>query len=118
MDVGRKPQRVLFDQRTFVLPPRRGRSGDAVGEITVDHAGNEIGEVLGVAAGRDDVILIGGIGDEAVDPRVGIDKAGYDAEPKLLPRESCQHLVDGAERIFRGLTALQRQDIGLAAIRL
>jgi hypothetical protein len=100
MNIGGEAEWMLLDRSALVQPPRRSRRRNAIGQIAVDDPGDEISKVVGVIAGRDDMILVGGIGNEAVDPIVGIDEACDDPQTEFLARKACKHLVDGAERVF------------------
>jgi hypothetical protein len=118
MYIGGEAQRVLFDERTGVAPPRRRHCHDAIGDKAVNDPVLKIAQVLHFALDRKNPVSVCRIGDEGVHALVGIDEAGNDPELKLSLGEGVEHLLDCAERVSAAGTSRQNQNIGLRPIRL
>jgi hypothetical protein len=71
MNLGGEAQRMLFDARAGAAAPGCGGGGNAIGQKTIDRAGEKIAQILGIAADRNDPVAVRRIGNEIVDAAIG-----------------------------------------------
>jgi hypothetical protein len=117
MKVSRETQRMLLDAGALFDAPGGGVRRHAVGEKAVDRAVDEIAQIVAVACDRNDLLLVGRIGNEGVDARIGIRIAGDHPEPKFFLRERVEHLLDGPEWVAAAGALGQDQHVGLGSVR-
>jgi hypothetical protein len=112
---------ALLRRKWRSVEKRSGCSGsvcrNTVGEKAVDHAVAEIAQIVAVACDRNDLLLVGRIGNEVVDALIGIRITGNHPEPKFLLREHVEHLLDGPEWVAATGALGQDQHVSLGSVR-